>query len=101
MNERAKRSSAEYQYEKKTGGLTLWHTRKISAIRSVHRLCRADKNEKRKQNTVYISDKHRQVEYRLLCVHQNEGVGTAKNGLGRFRVWGVYSKLFFRKRYCR
>lgn len=91
MNERAKRSSAEYQYVKSAGGLTLWHTRKISAIRSVHRLCRADKNEKRKQNTVYISDKHRQVEYRLLCVCQNEGVGTAKNGpvLG----WGVYSKL--------
>lgn len=72
MNERAKRSSAEYQYVKSAGGLTLWHTRKISAIRSVHRLCRADKNEKRKQNTVYISDKHRQVEYRLLCVYQKK-----------------------------
>ena len=54
---------------------------KTDVIRSVHRLCRADKR-KRKQNTVYISDKHRRVEYRLSCVClKRHGHGEERTGL--------------------
>lgn len=41
----------EYQYEKRAGGLTLWHVRK--QIKSVHRLCRADKKKAKAKHGVY------------------------------------------------
>lgn len=63
---------------------------KTDVIRSVHRLCRADKR-KRKQNTVYISDKHRRVEYRLSCVYLKKV--RARRRMCRLLSWGVYSKL--------
>lgn len=63
---------------------------KTDVIKSVHRLCRADKR-KRKQNTVYISDKHRRVEYRLSCVPE-EGVGTAKN-VPAFELGSVFEVM--------
>jgi hypothetical protein len=47
---------------------------------------------KRKQNTVYISDKHRRVEYRLSCVYLKKV--WARRRMYRLLSWGVYSKLF-------
>ena len=46
---------------------------------------------KRKQNTVYISDKHRRVEYRLSCVCLKKV--WARRRMCRILSWGVYSKL--------